>query len=371
MKRLSSMFCLILLPLLLAACGDTGTSSTANGPIDTTTPNPRPNTTPAIMAIGSFHEYSLPQSNSGMMRPAIDHEGRIWFGEMGKNYLAVFDPRTQKFQQLTPPHGRSGIMGIQVATDDTIWFAEQYADYIGHYFPTTGQYQVYPLPTLTVPDPSNPGKTLSLPSAPNDLALDAHSNVWFTELNADALGRLDTHTGLVQQYPLSSKKSAQALDPYGVTVDPQGMVWFTEATNDHVGRLDPATGSIHFFTMPGPNIPLMEIASAPHGMIWVTGFTDGLLLRLNPATGTFTPYYAPFTGNGSGGLYGLTVTPSGEVWVTVTAENAIARLDITASHFLYYSIPTSGSLPIGLVMGANHTLWFTEAGSDKIGMLQP
>ncbi len=121
------------------------------------------------------------------MRPAVDHEGRIWFGEMGRNYLAYFDPRTQTFQQMTPPHGHDGIMGVLVAPDDTIWFAEQYANYIGHYFPTTGQYQVYSLPMLTKPDPSDTAKTLTLPRAPNDLALDAHGNVWFTELNADSL----------------------------------------------------------------------------------------------------------------------------------------------------------------------------------------
>ena len=93
------------------------------------------------MASGTFQEYSLPLSNSGLMRPAIDHAGRIWFGEMGHNFLAVFDPHSQKFQQITPPHGRSGIMGIVVASDDTIWFAEQYANYIGHYFPVPGNFK--------------------------------------------------------------------------------------------------------------------------------------------------------------------------------------------------------------------------------------
>ena len=129
------------------------------------------------------------------MRPAIDHEGRIWFGEMGHNLLADFDPHSQKFQQITPPRGRSGIMGVIVAADDTIWFAEQYANYIGHYFPATGQFQTYPLPTLTVPDQGVPGKTLTLPSAPNDLALDKQGNIWFTELNANAVGRLNMRSG--------------------------------------------------------------------------------------------------------------------------------------------------------------------------------
>src|SRR5713101_391318 len=187
MKRVRYLPVLLLLTLLIAACGDSFTSKSTIGPIESPTVHSQPKTTPSIMASGTFQEYSLPLSNSGLMRPAIDHAGRIWFGEMGHNFLASFDPRSQKFQQITPPHGRSGIMGIVIASDDTIWFAEQYANYIGHYFPATGQFKTYPLPTLTVPDPGLAGKTLTLPSAPNDLALDKLGNVWFAELNANAL----------------------------------------------------------------------------------------------------------------------------------------------------------------------------------------
>jgi len=55
--------------------------------------------------------------------------------------------------------------------------------------------------------------------------------------------------------------------------------------------------------------------------------------------------------------------------VTILAENVIARLDVAAHQFIYYAISTSGSQPLGIVMGANHTFWFTEV--DKIGMLRP
>jgi virginiamycin B lyase len=368
MKRLTYLPILLLLALFIAACGDSVTPTTSTvGPIDSPTVHSQPKITPSIMASGTFKEYSLPQSNSGLMRPAIDHAGRIWFGEMGHNFLAVFDPHTQKFQQITPPHGRSGIMGVIAASDDTIWFAEQYANYIGHYFPATGQFQTYPLPTLTVPDSSHPGKTLTLPSAPNDLTLDTHGNVWFTELNADALGRLHIQNGQIQQYHLATTKTTQALIPYGITIDPLGTVWFTEASTSHIGRLDPTTGQISYFSMQGSLTPLMEIAADSHGIIWATSFSSGLLLSFNPKTATFTPYYAP----SSGGLYGITITPGGQVWVTITAANAIANLDPTANRFIDYAIPSSGSLPLGVVMGANDSLWFTEAGSNKIGMLKP
>src|SRR6266568_9066881 len=104
MKRLTYLPILLLIALLIAACGDTFTPTTSTvGSIDSPTIHSQPKTTPSIMASGTFKEYSLPLSNSGLMRPAIDHTGRIWFGEMGHNLLAVFDPHTQKFQQITTP----------------------------------------------------------------------------------------------------------------------------------------------------------------------------------------------------------------------------------------------------------------------------
>ena len=157
------------------------------------------------------------------------------------------------------------------------------------------------------------------------------------------------------------------LNPYGVAVDPQGIIWFTESSTNHVGRLDPSTGQIGYFTMEGSATPLMEIASDAHGIIWITSFSSGLLFSLNPHTGKFTSYHAP----SMSGLYGIAITSAGQIWVTISAENVIARLDVASNRFIYYTIPTNSSLPLGVVVGANNALWFTEAGSDKIGMLKP
>ena len=317
---------------------------------------------------GLVREYAL-RKGSEPMRPAIDHQGRIWFGAMGQNALVVFNPHVQTFQYLTPPRGRHGIMGVVVASDDTIWFAEQYANYIGHYFPATKHYQIYPLPWISIPDPGRNGLQRSLPSAPNELALDAHGDVWFTEFNADRLGWLDPRTGHMQHYSLSPKPSVQTLYPYGVTVDRKGNIWFTESGRNQLGRLEPATGAIHIFGVPDPQARMMEIASDEQGSLWVTSFTSGLLFRFKPGTGTFTTYTVSLKGNQLGTLYGLLVTTSSDVWVTILAEDMLAHLDVRTGDFLSYHIPTPGSLPLGLVMDTNHNLWFT--GLDKIGMLHP
>src|SRR5277367_4468815 len=126
MKRLSFLFLACL--FLLTACGKASTLALSTSGQQTST---------MITAVGIFQEYALPQNESGLMRPILDGQGQIWFGEMSRNYLGSFNPHTGKFWQQTPPNGKSGIMGIAVAPDNTIWFAEQYANYIGHYFPQT------------------------------------------------------------------------------------------------------------------------------------------------------------------------------------------------------------------------------------------
>ena len=299
------------------------------------------------------------------MRPAIDHHGRVWVGEMSRNCLAVFDPRTRQFQEMTPPNGKSGIMGVAIAADDTVWFAEQFANYIGHFVPVTGQFETYPLPTLTVPDPGRTGRTMTLPNAPNDLVFDARGTLWFTEMNADAIGQLDPRSGAIRHFHLPARKAGESLSPYGIAVDPEGTVWFTESATNRLGRLFPATGQISYFTMQAANARFMEIGNGPRGSIWATAFDSGLLVELDPNTGVFTPYYAPTTS----GLYGLAITATGDVWVAITSDNVIARLDVPAHRFVYYAIPTSGSVPFGVAIGADETVWFTEAGSDKLGAL--
>lgn len=351
----------ILLTCLLAACGDASTLNT----------HASASSLPQSQAAtGKFQEFALPQNDCGLMRPTLDGQGRLWFGEMNRNYLGSFDAHTGTFWQQTPPNGQSGVMGVVAAPDNTIWFAEQYANYIGHYFPATGQYKTYPLPTLHMPDPRDASKTVSLPSAPNDLVLDTHGTLWFTELNANAIGSLNSADESIHQYPLTTTPNAKPLDPYGIAADPQGTIWFTEISSNQLGQLNPLTGQVSSFTPSGiaSTTPLMEVTSDAQGQIWTTTFAASQLVRFNPTNHTFTTYSSPVF---QGGLYGLTIATNGDVWITVTSESMLARFDVKTQRFFYYTIPTPNSLPIGLVEGPHQTIWFTESGSNKIGILQP
>lgn len=368
-KRLTFLLYLTSLLFLISACGDISRAQTDAS--NQTSVKQQAGALPAITATGDFSEYPLPQARSGLMRPVVDHEGRVWVAEMGNNALAVFDPQTQKFQQATPPRSKGGLMGVLVAPDDTIWYSEQFANYIGHYDPVHDRYQEFDLPTIKTLDPNDKNNTLTLPSAPNDLTLDTHGNIWFTEMNADSIGRLDVKTGKFTYYPLSRQATVQKYNPYGITVDPTGSIWFTEAGTNTLGHLDPATGKIQFFTLPGASNPLMEVASDASGIIWATTFNSATLLKFDPQQDTFSTYLAPDADKGISGMYGLTVTPQDEIWVTIPASNVIARFDPKAKHFIYYQIPTENSSPLGIAYSEDHTVWFTESAGNQVGRLKP
>jgi streptogramin lyase len=362
---------LVALLVCVSACSAISRTQTSNENRQSQNSVPQQaGTLPATLIKGNFAEYPLPQQKSGLMRPAVDHEGRVWVAEMGNNALAVFDPRTQTFQQLTPPHARDGLMGVLIAPDDTVWYSEQFANYIGRYDPAHDRYQEFTLPSIKIPDLSNKSNTLMLPSAPNDLAIDTHGNIWFTEMNTDSIGKLAVQTGHFTHYPLSPLRTVQKYSPYGITVDRQNSVWFTEASTNNLGRLDPATGTIQYFTLPGPSNPLMEVASDSHGTIWATTFNSATLLKFDPQHATFSIYHAPNADKGISGMYGLTVTPLNEIWVTIAASNTIARFDANAKCFFYYQIPTENSSPLGVAYSSDHTIWFTESIGNQVGKLK-
>ncbi len=316
---------------------------------------------------GTFAEYDVPQPRSGLMRPVVDLQGHVWFGEMGHNALAMFDPQTHQFQQFALPDANAGIMGVLVAPDDTVWFAEQSANSIGHYTPTTQQFQNYSLPTVAIADPDHANGTIMLPSAPNDLAMDAQGRIWFTEMNADQVGMLNPQTGQIKHYQLGETQSVQKLSPYGITVDHQGGVWFTEATANTLGKIDPYTGKIKHFTYQGDNSPLMEITSDDRGNIWGTTFLLPRLVKFDIQKETFTLYASS---NTPGSSYDLAIAGNHEIWVTLTEQNQLAHFDTTTSRFTYYRVPTERSSPFGVAIDAHGTLWCTEAVGNKLAALK-
>jgi virginiamycin B lyase len=300
------------------------------------------------------------------MRPAIDSQGNIWFGEMSGNRLGRLNPQNGQVDEWTPPQAEYGIMGIVVDGEDYVWFAEQNAGSIGEFIPTTQTFHVY----STTPRSTDGGL-----SGPNDLLFDQHGMLWFTEMSAHRVGRLTVANGDLKEYPLPDDSSGTSSAPYGLAFDQQGDVWVGEIGTGRLVKLDPQTGATTSYNLPDARGGIMEVVSAPDGSIWFAEYARGVLGRIEPGTGAIEEFTVPtiVSGGAASGIYGLAIDTAGVLWFTDLGENAIGEFQPAVGRFTLYPLPTPECDPFGITIDPLNHPWFTE-GSDAgnaLGLITP
>src|SRR5262245_60235950 len=76
----------------------------------------------------------------------------------------------------------------------------------------------------------------TLSSRPEGITRGPDGNLWFTEADANRIGRI-TPAGVVTQFPAGITPGSQ---PGEITAGPDGNLWFTEADGNRIGRITPA-----------------------------------------------------------------------------------------------------------------------------------
>lgn len=243
-------------------------------------------------------------------------------------------------------------------------------------------------------------------AAPTGITTAADGSVWFTERNANKLGRIDAH-GALTEYAVPTAASA----PEQITAGRDGNVWFTERYGRKIGRVSAAGGPIAEFAVPGvgayptaiaavgssvwfasadsaatarlgtispggtitllatgaTRTTITGIVGGPDGNLWVTQVSsywgDGVAKVVTVGWGKFTNYRLP----SAAGPQSITVGPDNNLWFTESGASKIGT--ITTSGVMTEFVLAPGSNPQQLVSGPDGALWFTERGSGKIGRL--
>ncbi|HUY76007.1 MAG TPA: hypothetical protein VMV29_04510 [Ktedonobacterales bacterium] len=307
------------------------------------------------VSVTAAHEqaYHLPQTNPGVMYPAVDAQGNVWFGEMGENALARLDPRTGAVQSWTPPNGHYNIMGVAIDAQGNVWFAEQAGNYIGRFDPQTQTFTTYPLADKK--------------ATPQDIVFDAQGRLWFDETVAGRIGRLDPTTGAIQTWPLPDDSATTPAYLYGLALAADGSVWYGTLSG-LVGRLDPATGQVTQHHLASAKTEVFAMASDAQGRIWFTELFGGKLGVINTTTGQLAELAVPTTLGDPGGLYGVTVAPDGSVWFASAGANALVRYIPTTGAYTFFQLSIPNSVPYGVALDTSSDgvhLWFTADGQPN------
>ena len=208
-------------------------------------------------------------------------------------------------------------------------------------------------------------------SRPFGITVGPDGNLWFTESNANRVGRI-TPDGVITEFRLGTGDK----QPYGIVAGADGNLWFTERTNARIGVMATDGRLLHEYVAPGIDPLPSGITVAPNGDVWFTetGFgevvTDDVgRVRPNGIVTTYRLYEcACFP-------IGITVGPDGNLWVAEEqgvfdgdVPGTIDRVTPNGRRIDRFPLPTPAGepahLPAFLAPGPDGHVWFTEFAAD-------
>ena len=200
---------------------------------------------------------------------------------------------------------------------------------------------------FVLPDP-NPGM--------GAVAGGPDGNVWFTEPNANRIGRV-TPAGVVSEFSVPTANSY----PSGIVTGPDGNLWFTEFAGNKIARITPL-GQVTEFPVPTAFSQPGEITLGPDGNLW---FTEGLrkLGRITPsgviAEFSVSPVQA----------YSIVAGQDGNLWFTGGADTVVVGRMTPEGAMTVFPAPSGIGIPMTICGGPDSGLWFATYDLGWIGRM--
>ena len=247
---------------------------------------------------------------------------------------------------------------VAVEAPNRVWFTLPAQNLIGRLVVTSSV--DYAVVTYTVP---------TVDSYPYDIAY-ANGAVWFTERDGAKIGRLDTVTGAILEYPVLTSDS----EPTGIDVLPGAptRVWFTERAADKLGQLvvtDTTTTAMYEYAIPeafigAPPAEPQDVGIKSVSEIWFTAPGVNRIARYLPEE--FEPFDFQYVPDG-GVPWSIVAAESGvAAWFTDRGNGrVVAYFPQTTSNFLWYNLPTGNGTPNDLVLTGDF-VWCTEETGQRV-----
>jgi virginiamycin B lyase len=190
----------------------------------------------------------------------------VYFGQPGANKIVAYN-RKSGFREFTIPTDNSGPGRIDIEPNGTVWFTELYANKIARLDPASGKIEEWEIPLKN--------------SLPAFCRVDKSGVIWISEPMADAM-QLFKDGKFIKTFKIPTVNSVVSTS----IEDRDGAVWFTEggwrgsSGGNKIGWLNPATGSVEEFVLPTLNAQPLGIAMDNDGGMWFEESTLGKLIRI-------------------------------------------------------------------------------------------
>ena len=285
---------------------------------------------------GALASGALPSNTDMRVGPhslQVGPDGDIWITLAVANQLARFDIDENSFTMLDLP---GGIYPHTLRIDDEgrVWYTIAVSNHVGMYDPNTGRHEVIRVPARGV------GEEILLRLLP--------AVVW-----------------LSQQFdfqPAGGGEGASLPVPYGIDLAPDGGVWFSQLNAHRIGRIDPETFDLQMIETPFTAPRRMRFDSK--GMLWIPGFSSNLISKFDPETGEFEHIELPIEPRGTETPYSLNVDlKTDDVWVCGTNSDTLIRYQQGSGEFTVYPLPTLVTYTRDIDFGADGSVWTSNSNA--------
>jgi virginiamycin B lyase len=276
-----------------------------------------------------------------------DKDGKLWIPYYGRgNGVVRLDPKTGEqtpFTLPSPTLAATGIHSVVPAPDGTVWFTELAAGRIGRLDPGTGKATEYQNPPL--PD----GRRTTA----HTVRVDAAGRVWAS--GGPAISMFDPKYERFKHYDLRGT--------YGNTVGQNGDQWFTSFVDDGpIARIS-KDGVLSKFYPPTKGKP-QRLEVDADGIVWFTERRGGKIGRFDPKTETFREYPLP---GPEPSPYAIGIDRNNMIWYSSHEQDTLGRLDPRSGDVTEYPYPHSEISMREFFLDRQGRMWFASSVNNKIG----
>ncbi|MCB1685789.1 MAG: carboxypeptidase regulatory-like domain-containing protein [Pseudomonadales bacterium] len=304
---------------------------------------------------GNMGSGALPSNSEMYVGPhslQVDHNGAIWITLATGNQLAKFDPKDGSFTTEPLP---SGIYPhtLRIDARNRVWYTVAGSNHVGVFDPSTGQHENIRVPARSF------GEAVMLRMIPFFLWLGQ-----YVDLSGAAGAGGGEGTGPV---------------PYGIDIAPNGDIWFSQLNAHRIGRIDPDTFELQMIDTPFKAPRRMRFDS--RGDLWIPGFSSNVLARFDIETEEFELFEIPIEPLGTETPYALNVDlKTDTVWICGTNSDTLLSFDPATEAFTIYPLPTQVTYTREIDFDENGAVWTSnsnvpawqiETGTPRVLRLTP
>ena len=261
----------------------------------------------------------------------------------------------------TEPHD------VLVDKEGKVWYTDFGEMYIGKFDTKTLKLVEYPIKKFKQKAPEG---LLSI-------EFDREGKIWFDTMYQGSLGRLDPQTGKIAYYPVAKEWNDDTvqLNFSGLRHDVDGKVWTKTVGTQHIFRLDLKSGKWERFhpldSLPAATAParpsIYQVISDSQNNLWMAEFQAGHLGKIDAKTTQVTWYALP-TKNARARR--MNIDDQDRIIVTEYRGNKVATFDTRAEKFTEYPLPPH-TYPYRANFDKNGEIWASTMHTDRVVRLNP